>query len=271
LCRVKSALDLGLEGQWHAKEHERCSGLFTYDHARIQEYTATRVWHPREIVDIRRNLAGTLLYCIGSKRSSSGTWTFELLSIGNHSSQSRELPGRITFLDNGARVVAWSDDLKKGVEFEDGTRRTLAKFGHFDVDPGGRFFVLQAQSGRTEVGRTESPNRAIYETNVAMEWIYAGVNRLYLFARASDALYCEILRVNGGGATLERTLRLKRPGEAPSPFVPEDLDASTERLLVRDVRDYSADKWYVFSLASGDRTDLGDARGVGLFMHASPL
>ena len=51
-------------------------------------------------------------------------------------------PAQVAYLNDQEQFVAWTDDLKRGISFNNGSHRDVASMGSFDVDPGGRYFVI---------------------------------------------------------------------------------------------------------------------------------
>ena len=244
-----------------SKEYEngRVEGFYAYDNAQLDDYLK----HANEsslapVSGISRNGLGTSLYVFGYDEQGHDR---RVLIVTPDGHRALTKPAAVAYLNDEEKWVAWFDKLSNGVEFAGGKRRQGQEFG---VDRGGRYFFAVQGSTKTEIGETKEPTQTQATADLRGRWIFASEERVYLFGRLDETsqaeIICDVFARPGPALSFEKRVRLARPESRPSPFSVEDMDVTTERVILADGRDPPFQtQWLLADLKTGALTPLGAA------------
>jgi hypothetical protein len=243
---------------------------------------------------IERNSSGTRLYLRDFKDNI-------LLSISGNG-KIKEFPSRARFiyLNEKEEIVAWYDDIKKGIHFRNAAVLAVPLFTAFGIDPGGKFFFVSKNEGvivdpngqqaypskiepTTSVASVNDPLTPLIKTRIMGERIFFKNGKIYLFARAyrnfrgpgdyeQHEIICQIFKNNGSGTfELEEEIHIHRPSPRSSPFGVIDMDLWSEKVLIEDVRDMPFSfltSWYLYDLKLKKMTKIGRRKdGYAFFLQ----
>jgi hypothetical protein len=219
---------------------------------------------------IQRNSTGSQVYL-------SQGYSSELLvvvsSVGRPTILER--PALVWAIADDLTFVAWSNDLKTGLEFRTGFHQELPKFAGVHFTPGSGYYFI-ADQDHTTVYATDNPGVPLARANFTAQRIFCKKDGLYLFGfdpRSQEwkEIIGRVFRITGGAMTREADFHIPRPFAAASPFSPVDLDNWSDHLLCIDIRDEFGAKWFLYDLHSKTLTDLGEAYTYGLFLQDDRL
>lgn len=217
-----------------------------------------------EYADVERNASGTEL-----RFSSTGDAPRKalVLRLDGHFVVA-ETPARFWYMNDAGDFVVWFDDIKRGINFRDGTVLRPVELGFFDVEPGGRYFFIQVEPTVTAVGHVDHPKDLFRISGFVAGRIFASADRLYLFDLGHSEVRCKVVETSASGFSLTAEIVILRvEGPAPSPYYVEDMDTSSGRILLRDVSDgFPPSRWYLFDLSTRHLTRIGWAKGHAFFL-----
>jgi hypothetical protein len=153
-------------------------------------------------------------------------------------------PGRIVYLNAADEVVAWSNDLSKGVQFTNGYFLRLPEFGLFDVSSSGDYFIISAKPTSTWVGRTARPeSRTCISTNTLASHVFEAGGKLYVTGQTYrptatgsfiQTAVCLVLAPRTNDFELVDTIAFSVSASI------EDVSESGDQILLKDGRDFSS-------------------------------
>ena len=208
-------------------------------------------------------------YAWGVRRNSSGSrvYLYEgpkgrgvLIVEGGRVVRQVERPGDVAFLNDDEQFVAWADDFEKGATFGNGGHRDL-RGGPFDVDPGGRYFVIGGGYGETsEIAAVAEPARTLARAKLQAQRIFAAENKIYLLGSGQGgSLVCQTYAVTAESASLIDEQRIA--GLAHEVL---DMDPTTERIVISGEGIFS---WQLVELHTGRYKILGLGYKPTLFLQ----
>jgi hypothetical protein len=191
-----------------------------------------------------------------------------------------EAPGPFFRLNDQGSVVAWYDDIKRGVHFANMQVVRPALHGTFSMDPSGRFFLVGTEPGVVEVRSVEAADVRLGSARDGAERIFEKGNRLYVFTRhyktgqregehQQDGVVCQVLVPEDRVVRLEREIFVPRTTARASPYSVVDLDPWSDSVLLVDVWDPPLGfltSWYMFDLGTQKLRRLGRAGGHAFFL-----
>ena len=195
-----------------------------------------------DIQKVRRNSAGTRLYLYPFSKDA------EILVVqGGRVVRTLRRPGEVAYLNDEEQFVAWTNDLKKGVNFINGGHRDVPFMGSIDVDPGGQYFVISAPKtsavtdakgpsvvigvGTSQIAAIAHPMRVLATAPLNTERIFQHDNKIYLIgSRQDDSFVCQTYEIGADSAYLIGEHIISAPTRAYDMGV-YDMDPATKRLL----------------------------------------
>jgi hypothetical protein len=183
--------------------------------------------------EVRRNSSGARLYIYESESAGLGIFIIE----GGRVIRKIERPGLVAYLDDNERFVAWTNDLKRGVDLAGGKHLDVVPItGAFGVDWSGKFFFnADSPKSITTVGTIANPTQILVTSRMRVPYhIFAGDDALYLCGPAGSEpmSVCEVYHVSSSKATLVQTR------EIPDSRDVLDVDPKTGRMLVLEASDF---------------------------------
>jgi len=198
---------------------------------------------------VRRNSDGTRVYLYAGPDSRElGILVVEKGRIVRQITR----PAQLAYLDDQGQFVAWSDDLRRGVTFRNGTHLEI-NLASLDVDPDGRYFVTTSgQKPSSKIAAVDDPTHVLVTSQLFAYRIFASARKIYLIGTDPDGqntLACETYSLTGHQVNL---LSRRTVG---SELAVLDMDPATERLLVRE-RFRLLNSTILIGLAGNDETRL---------------
>jgi hypothetical protein len=223
--------------------------------------------------NIQRNSTGTRVYLSESYNPDQR----KILAISASGPAPHiEPPALVWEMDDDLRFVAWSQDLKTGLEFQTGYHQPPLSLGaRVGFAPGAQYYVV-SEGNHTTIFASNRPGIPLASVNFDAERIFCKKNLVYLFGLDGDyyakrQVRKEIIgrrfRIAGSTLIAEMDFHIPRPIAAASPFTVVDLDNWSETLLCLDIRDEFGAKWFLYDMSSRTLTDLGKAHTYGLFLQ----
>lgn len=232
-----------------------------------------------EIALVRRNSTGSKLYVYPFSPTAP-----ILIVEGGRVTKALRRFAEVAFLNDAEQFVAWTDDLRNGVAFLGGDRLNVPRFGTFDVDPGGRYFVLGAGrmqhgaggemlglgGGSGVIGAVAQPNRILARPAIHPDRIFADQNVVYLTGwDDSGSLVCKRYEVRNDGlvSTSEQALAI-------SDDTVTDMDPVGPRILIEKQKHFFGFPFagvYLLDLNNNHQKRIGSAQGPGLFLQPGVL
>jgi hypothetical protein len=212
--------------------------------------------------NVRRNSSGSRLYTYQWRQGGLGVLVIEHGRVVQRLTR----PADTAYLNDQGQFVAWSNDLKVGVNFRGSTQSTLSRLRWFGVDPGGRYFFASAAVGRVDIGNVANPQQILAYSKLSFpQAIFAGDKKLYLVGHGSEgrsAITCETYEFRSDRASLTDTRTIQDASVV--------LDMADERLMVQGSRDFLPSVRVVQLHGSAD-TRLGVAKNFALFLQPGAL
>lgn len=192
-----------------------------------------------------------------------------------------EQPASIAYLNEKDEFVIWTNDLKKEINFWDGSRTVAVANLHLScIDLSGRYFVASTNSG-SEIRETMNPEKSLFLISGHPDSIYSKNGKIYLFETVTErvpysmikGIHCEVYSHGSEGVVLQESFFIKRPsGGGGSPFLIEDFDNNwSDVMVIRDVTDTGIDDFYLFDLKQKNLQKLGSFDGQFFFLKSDIL
>jgi hypothetical protein len=231
------------------------SGLSSFlEHSGYRDYPS----------NVRRNSSGSRLYVYQWRQGGRGVLVIEHGRVVQRLTR----PADTAYLSDQGQFVAWSNDLKIGVNFRGGAQSTLPQLRWFGVDPGGRYFFASAAVGRVDIGSVANPQQVLAFSKLLFpQAIFASDKKLYLVGHGFEgrsAITCETYEFRSDRASLTDTRTIQDAS------VVLDMDVADERLIVQGSRDFLPSVRVVQLYGSTD-TRLRFAKNFALFLEPGVL
>lgn len=223
---------------------------------------------------LERNGAGTELRLSGY--SAPGNQLLRLHLDGTYTVE--RPPARFWHMNDAGAFVAWFDDIKNGVTLRDGRVVTPRLHGRFGVDPSGVAYFVERQPAVTAVGLVDGGAKEVEIAGFVGFGLFSDSERLFVFGLTEDVFRADnkdsiqgyAIRV-GDPLLVERKFRIVRPKPGPSPFQVVDMDPSSGEVLIVDIGDLLASRWYLFDPRTEVLRKVGRIEGWALYLQGDVL
>ncbi|HEY1371572.1 MAG TPA: hypothetical protein VGH50_03820 [Candidatus Binatia bacterium] len=257
---------------------EPVPNLFVYSRDDVAGLLKKNGYNTNSLSKMGRNSHGTALYFDFNDRR-------EIVVVDAKGIQERiKKPARGAFMNDERQFVAWTEDVKKGIRFRDGSTLEPPKFAPFGVDHGGEYYFFESAPQRTQISSTKNPRVPLAFANMTARSIFVKDGKIYLFGSSTRnfrspgdyevyEVVGQVFNAIGPKLSFEREIHIPRPGSAgASPFAVVDVDPHSDQILLIDVFDDPfVSKWYLYHLNTGKMTSLGSDKGYAFFLREDIL
>lgn len=263
---LAAVVAIGAMGKIHVSvPGHAATRVFSYSSKELESALVSNFAFSGDLQSVRRNSLGTGLRFLGVIKPSGEVFVMTLSSLGRRMTKA---PGRIAYLNDQDDVVAWTDDVKQGINFASGYLLRLPKYGLFDVDPSGKHFVIGEKPSSTWIGEVDRPgDRVCLSTNLLATRVFEQAGQLLVFGaiyeirrgKTNRLTACLIIEKDKGGYRVQKQLSFPWSGGVI------DIDPHTGRFLLENDSDMFP-RWFVFDAKSGKKSKSEIATEAGFFL-----
>lgn len=245
------------------------SAPYQYPRSEISSALKSRLGVNPHIYRVRRSNSGKELICVGTMMGVHKT----IFILSDSTNRSFASPGSIAYLNDQLKVVAWTDDLKQGVQFIGGEIVKLPPHALFDVDASGQYFIIGEKPSSIWLGSVQSPEqRSRISTNVLGDQVFVRNKQILVTgwkfqtdrSRVRQIAMClEVERK-------EQDYSVAKIHEFPWASGVLDVDPHSKRLLLSDKSDMFSTV-FLFDEESERKSRIGRRKDFVFFLKADLL
>lgn len=218
------------------------------------------------VSDVRRTAAGTelVVYLFDSP-----TNRFSMIRITTNGLFHLAAPARNAVLGSDGSFVAWADASGNVIHLPNSQSLQLPEFALFDVDPGGKYFVVGEKPHKTWLGHVDSPKKKeMVADDLFADGVFVSNSKIYVTGhsyrkndsgRIEPQTACMILKDDGENFKVIERLHFDWAEGVV------EVDPFADRLLLWD-KAVVSHSVYLYDLVTKRRSKVGRVEGFQFFL-----